>query len=386
MAAEVNTQEPEEEPTAEKLSMMPRGSDDERGSPMSTSDTTSDLEGRSASAGDGRTRKRIHEEGSSSGEAKEDTEKPHKKPNNDKQQQGRRSCRRKCKKMRRAAEKKARRNREKARSQRRAMRQTPIYEALGEEQRQCAGCGVRNAVGSACACCATFWCALCDLSRSRSGATRDGRQNGNQGSKKRRPNLRWARHFNLNCRGPGAGRPPATVWVDVDDLFFTQRGCSQRFSDGHTLEEAVQAYESLGLGGKPWPWQTMEAVVRRDRVWVLNNRRLACAKEAQRRLQQQTEDASLRVLCVLYPWLTLFDLLEYRLDHPMRPQDGHFLKVRGSAAEAGKRLPPFTAGHGGFGGGCHKREGSDAKQEDGRRVSSRSGGQKCSKEGHQVTH
>ena len=76
MAAEVNTQEPEEEPTAEKLSMMPRGSDDERGSPMSTSDTTSDLEGRSASAGDGRTRKRIHEEGSSSGEANEDSEEP----------------------------------------------------------------------------------------------------------------------------------------------------------------------------------------------------------------------------------------------------------------------------------------------------------------------
>ena len=258
MAAEVNTQEPEEEPT-EKRSMVPRGSDDEPGSTMSTSDTTGDLEGRSASAGDGRTRKRIHEEGSSSGEANADSEEgdiyPEEEADECKQQQGLRSCRRKkegasksraCKKMRRAAEKKARRNREKACSQRRAMRQTPIYEALGEEQRQCARCGVLNAVGSACACCAKFWCALCDLSRSCSGATRDGRQNGNQGSKKRRPNLRWARHFNLNGRGPGAGRPPATVWVDVDDLFFTQRGCSQR----HRRRRAVADY---GSGCPPQP-------------------------------------------------------------------------------------------------------------------------------------
>ena len=152
--------------------------------------------------------------------------------------------------------------------------------------------------GTTCECCKKFWCALCDLSRACLQSQRGAKRCRGPGVSDRRRDIRWSAHFGLDLQGPHAGRPPVAVRVDVDDLSFTQRGCSSAFRDGSTLDSAVKAFLDMDAATAA-PWQTLEGIVRRNRVWILNNRRLACAKEAQRQRRLLDGNASVRIKCNL---------------------------------------------------------------------------------------
>ena len=150
--------------------------------------------------------------------------------------------------------------------------------------------------GTTCECCKKFWCALCDLSRACLQTQRGAKRCRGPGVSDRRRDIRWSAHFGLDLQIPHAARPPVAVWVDVDDLSFTQRGCSSAFRDGNTLDSAVKAFLDMDAATAA-PWQTLEGIVRRNRVWILNNRRLACAKEAQRQRRLLDGNASVRIKC-----------------------------------------------------------------------------------------
>lgn len=77
--------------------------------------------------------------------------------------------------------------------------------------------------------------------------------------------------------------PPELVTVCCDDLFYTQKGCSDRFRGGRYLEDTIQALLNGSVDPQRDEWLVLEVVKKDGRLLSNDNRRLYCLKEYQRR-------------------------------------------------------------------------------------------------------
>ena len=105
------------------------------------------------------------------------------------------------------------------------------------------------------------------------------------------------------------------ITVQVDKLRFTQSGCSERFFGGRPLEATIGAI----LGGAVDPlsaeWLVLRVVKRNGMLLSMDNRRLYCLKEAQRRTRLRDAARDVWVRAQVYTWDPVLDTFLQHLDH-----------------------------------------------------------------------
>ena len=118
------------------------------------------------------------------------------------------------------------------------------------------------------------------------------------------------------------------ITVQVDKLRFTQSGCSERFFDGRPLEATIGAI----LGGAVDPlsaeWLVLRVVKRNGMLLSMDNRRLYCLKEAQRRTRLRDAARDVWVRAQVYTWDPVLDTFLQHLDHDCWGGAGATITVR----------------------------------------------------------
>eukprot|EP00930_Biecheleria_cincta_P054624 TRINITY_DN4092_c1_g3_i1.p1 TRINITY_DN4092_c1_g3~~TRINITY_DN4092_c1_g3_i1.p1 ORF type:complete len:631 (-),score=101.52 TRINITY_DN4092_c1_g3_i1:33-1925(-) len=125
--------------------------------------------------------------------------------------------------------------------------------------------------------------------------------------------------------------------VDIDSLRYTQKGCSEVFQCGRTLEQAACELAENGTKGPAPDWCELRVIRRNGVLWSCDNRRLWALKEAQRRIQESDPSQKLQVRIKLFCWHPTFDIFMSHVDHRMSRQDGKCIKVRGQVGRSRRR-------------------------------------------------
>ena len=103
----------------------------------------------------------------------------------------------------------------------------------------------------------------------------------------------------------GTGLPSIDKVVRVDDLLYTQRECSDRFSDGREFQDLITALDSWQIDPTHMDFLSVDAFGKRCpatgvyAIRSLENRRLYCLKQHQENVS--TWIVHVRVRCKLLP-------------------------------------------------------------------------------------